>query len=241
MRFVDEGYIIGIRRHGENSGILTVLCKEQGKVCGYVKSCFSKKNLAIFQIGNLVKVDAWSRVDDNMLSLKIELITPYAVNFLTSSEKLQVLASFCSLCNACLPELQPLDRLYCFASNFIQLIDKENWLTHYCFFEFYLLDFLGIGLDLSKCVVTGTTDNLAFVSPKSACAVSYDSGLAYSDKLFKYPKFIVDNDYYPTENDLLNLLQMTEFFLNKNFFAIHNLKFPISRVNLGANLLNCKG
>ncbi|MBR4105803.1 MAG: DNA repair protein RecO [Alphaproteobacteria bacterium] len=236
MRFIDEGYIIGIRRHGENSGIITILCKEQGKVCGYVKSCFSKKNLATFQIGNLIKVDAWSRVDDNMLSLKIELITPYAVNFLASQKKLQTLSSFCGLCNECLPELQSVDKLYDFASNFIKFIDEENWLTHYCFFEFHLLDFLGIGLDLTKCVVTGRQDNLAYVSPKSACAVSYDIGLNYKDKLFDFPKFIVEENYYPTLQEQFELLRMTEFFLKKNFFAIHNLKFPISRANLGANL-----
>ena len=236
MRFTDEGYIIGIRRHGENSGIITILCKEHGKVCGYAKSCFSKKNLATFQIGNLVKVDAWSRVDDNMLSLKIELISPYAVNFLAFPKKLQFLSSFCSLCNTCLPELQPLDNLYGFASDFIQQISEENWLTYYCFFEFYLLDFLGIGLDLSKCVATGTTENLTFVSPKSAAAVCYEAGLPYQDKLFKFPHFIVQKNYHPAIAEIKDLLRMIEFFLNKNFFAIHNLKFPISRVNLGADL-----
>ena len=67
MNFTDEGYIINCRRHGEKSLILTVLCKEYGKVCGYVKSGINKKNLAVGQQGNLVKIDAWSRVDDNML------------------------------------------------------------------------------------------------------------------------------------------------------------------------------
>lgn len=236
MKFVDEGYIIGVRRHGESSAILTVLCRDHGKVCGYVKSGFSKKNLAVLQIGNLIKVDAWSRVDDNMLLFRIELIKPYAVNFITSANKLLVLDSFCSLSNICLPELQPVDKLYDFAADFINLVDEENWLTNYCFFEFYLLEFLGIGLDLSKCVVSGTTSDLAFVSPKSACAVSYSIGSAYKDKLFKFPNFIKDKKSNPTNEDIKNLLTMTEFFLNKNFFAIHNLKFPNCRVSLSKNL-----
>ena len=236
MKFVDEGYIIGVRRHGENSAILTILSREHGKICGYLKSGFTKKNLAVLQNGNLIKVDAWSRVDDNMLSFRIEMIKPYAVNFMSSATKLEVLNSFCSLCNICLPELQPVDKLYDFASDFINLIDEENWLTNYCFFEFYLLEFLGVGLDLSKCVVSGTTSDLAFVSPKSACAVSYSIGLAYQDKLFKFPNFIKDNNHAPTLDEMRDLLQMTEFFLNKNFFAIHNLKFPNCRVSLSKNL-----
>ena len=56
MKFSDEGYIINCKKHGEKSLILTVLCKNNGKVCGYVKSGLSKKNLATFQLGNLVKI-----------------------------------------------------------------------------------------------------------------------------------------------------------------------------------------
>jgi len=236
MQFTDEGYITGLRRHGENSAILTVVTKEHGKICGFVKSAFSKKKLAVLQLGNLIKIDAWSRVEENMLSLKIELISPYAVNFLSSADKLQVLSCFCNLCNICLPEQQSLDKFYNFVSNFINLSHEENWITNYCYFEFYLLSFLGVGLDLSKCVVTSSTKNLTYVSPKSAMAVSLEAGLAYKDKLFKFPKFIVENNYYPSIEEVLDLLKMTGFFLNKNFFQIHNLQFPLVRANLCENI-----
>lgn len=232
MNFTDEGYIINCRKHGEKSLILTVLCKQYGKVCGFVKSGINKKTLATFQLGNQVKVDAWSRVDDNMLSLKVELITPHAVNFLTSADKLTALSCFCSLNNTCLPELQPLDRFYWFCESFINLINEDNWITHYCFFEFYLLEFLGIGLDLTECSATQTTENLEFVSPKSAKAVCLSAGLPYKDRLFKYPHFIVEQNYHPDSAEISDLLKMTGFFLNKNFFAIHNLKFPDCRANL---------
>ena len=112
------------------------------------------------------------------------------------------------------------------------LINEDNWLTHYCFFEFYLLDFLGIGLDLSECAATGTTENLAYVSPKTGRAVCREAGEPYRDRLFLFPEFIVTQNYRPNAFEMADLLKMTEFFLNKNFFAIHNLKFPECRVNL---------
>ena len=232
MKFVDEGYIINCRKHGEKSLILTVLCKHYGKVCGYVKAGVNKRNLATYQLGNLVKIDAWSRVDDNMLSLKVELITPHAVNFLDDAAKLRVLSCLCSLSNICLPELQPLDRFYYWIESFVNLVDEDNWIAHYSFLEFYLLEFLGIGLDLSECAATGATDDLEFVSPKSAKAVCRTAGEPYKDRLFKFPHFIVDNNYNPSAMEVADLLSMTEFFLKKNFFAIHNLKFPECRVNL---------
>lgn len=237
MQFIDEGYIISCRKHGERSLILTLLTREHGKVCGYVKSGYTKKNLSIFQPGNHLRVDAWSRVDDNMLNLKIELITPYAVDFIASADKLRVLSCFCALCNACLPELQNIENLYGYASDFIKAIDEDNWLTNYSYFEFYLLEFLGVGLDLSKCAATGKRENLAYVSPKSGCAVSLEAGLPYADRLFAYPHYIVRRALSAQPSELADLFKLTEFFLNKNFFAIHNLKFPICRVSLGADLL----
>lgn len=238
MKFQDEGYIINLRKYGESSLILTVLTREHGKLVGFVKHCLNKKNLAVFQLGNLVAVDVYARLDENMPSLRVELISPTAVNFMDSSAKLQTLTAFCGLANACLPELANLENFYDLVSNFFNLIDEDNWLTNYALFEFYLLDFLGIGLDLSCCAVTGQTENLAYVSPKSGKAVSAEAGEIYKDKLFLYPHFVMQNRNNPKPEELRNLLRMTEFFLRKNFFNSHGLKFPESRANLAEIIYN---
>ncbi len=236
MQFTDLGYIIGTRKHGESSLILTVLTRNYGKVTGYIKNCMHKKNLAIYQLGNAVKINAFSRVDENMLTLKAELQSASAVNFITASPKLSALSAFCSLCNNCLPEQAPIHRLYDYIDNFFSKINEENWLAYYCYFEFFLLDDLGIGLDLSECAATGTTQNLCYISPKSGKAVCEEAGFIYKEKLFAYPKFIVEDNYYPTKEEITNLLIMTEFFLQKNFFKTHGLKFPQNRANLLSNL-----
>lgn len=232
MNFTDEGYIINLRRHGERSLILTVLSKEHGKVTGYVKNCLCKKNLSTFQLGNLVAVEVYARVDENMPSLKVELITPAAVNFMADGKKLRVLSSLCALCNICMPEMQDLERFYYYIDSFFNLISEDNWLVHYSYFEFYLLDFLGIGLDLSECSATGSKEDLAYVSPKSGRAVCAQAGEPYKDRLYKFPHFILKQNYAPTAAELRDLLEMTEFFLYKNFFATHGLKFPECRGNL---------
>lgn len=236
MQFQDEGYIINLRKHGEKSLILTVLSKNNGKITGYVKNCLTKKNLGIYQLGNLVAVDAYARVEDNMLSFKVELSAPYAVNFISSPLKLEALSSFCALCNSCMPENENLERFYYYVDSFFNFISEDNWVTHYSYFEFYLLDYLGVGLDLSECSATGTTENLKYISPKTGKAVCEEAGLPYKDRLFAFPLYIVDKNYHPEPAELLDLLRMTEFFLNKNFFQIHNLKFPSNRANLGVNL-----
>ncbi len=236
MKFTDCGHIINLRKHAENSLILTLISKEHGKVTGYVGNCLHKKNLGIYQLGNKVKIDAYSRVDDNMLSFRVELISPDAVNFLNDYKKISALAAFSSLCNSCLPELENLEDFYFYAENFFNHIHEDNWIAYYSFYEFYLLEYLGVGLDLSECAVTKSTQNLAYVSPKSGKAVCREAGEPYKEKLFLYPHFIMNKNTRPNERELADLLAMTGFFLQKNFFADNGLKFPENRANLLENL-----
>jgi len=236
MKFTDEGYIINTRKYGESSLILTVVTRSHGLLSGFVKGGMSKKNLGIYQIGNQISLEAYARIEENMLSFKVELISPSAVNFLNSPQKLSALSALCSLLNECLPEKEPLERFYYYLDSFFQLINEDNWITHYCYLEFYLLEYLGIGLDLTECAATGTTEHLSYISPKSSKAVCAESGEAYKDKMFLYPHFIVDKNYAPSLMEMADLLKMTEFFLNKNFFQTHNLKFPKNRATLLANL-----
>lgn len=232
----DEGYIINLRRHGEKSLILTVLSKEHGKVVGYVKNCLTKKNLGIYQQGNLIRFEAYARLEENMWSLRAELVQAGAANFLSDPRKLAALSAFCALCCETMPEGQNLEEFYDFADNFLKQINEDNWLTYYCRFEFCLLAFLGISLDLEKCSVTGSYDNLRYVSPKTGKAVCEEVGKPYHNRLYAYPHFIVENVDYPTTEEIKDLLTMTEFFLYKNFFRTHYLKFPESRANLLENL-----
>lgn len=232
MQFQDEGYIINLRRHGEKSLILTMLTRQHGKLTGYVKNCLTKKNLGVFQLGNLLSVDAYTRLEENMWSFRVELLSPFSVNFISDVRKLAALSSLCSLCNETLPEGDNLERFYYYIDSFFDFIHEENWITHYCFFEFYLLEYLGVGLDLSECSATGTTENLRYVSPKTGKAVCAEAGEPYKNRLFAYPDFIINQNYHPKEKEMADLLKLTEFFLYKNFFQTHSLKFPENRANL---------
>ncbi|MBE6452359.1 MAG: DNA repair protein RecO [Alphaproteobacteria bacterium] len=236
MKFTDEGYIINLCKHGERSLILTVLTQNHGKIVGYVKNCLSKKNLSTYQLGNHIKIDAYSRLDENMPTFRVELITPSAVFFMQQESKLHALSSFCALSNICMPEFQDIENFYIIVADFFNGINTENWLKYYVFFEFHLLEFLGIGLDLSECSATGTTQNLAYVSPKTGKAVCQEAGEPYKNRLYLYPKFILDKSIIPDSLSLIDALKMTSFFLNKNFFAVHGLKFPKCRDNLATNI-----
>ena len=50
--------------------------------------------------------------------------------------------------------------------------EPQVWPALVVRWELVLLDELGFGLDLASCAATGTTTDLAYVSPKSGRAVS---------------------------------------------------------------------
>ena len=83
------------------------------------------------------------------------------------------LTSVAGLLNFALPERAQHGALYSASINLLDLICvTEAWPLAYLHWEMQLLEDLGFGLDLSCCVVSGTTEDLAYVSPKSGRAVA---------------------------------------------------------------------
>lgn len=239
MQFSGEGYIIKIRNHGEKSAIVTLVCPNYGKIVGYVNSIHGKKAAGMYQLGNYISFNAYARVEENMLSLKgVELTKSHAADFFADSDKIEALASMCKLLDVCVAEKDDLGKLYHSVKDFFIHINESNWLVYYSFFEYYLLDFLGVGLDIKECAVTGKTSGLQYISPKTGRAVCAEVGEPYKEKLFAYPQYIVDNNYRPQPRELSDLLTMTGNFLAKNFLTAHNLQLPKNRANLlGVNKL----
>ena len=61
-------------------------------------------------------------------------------------------------------------------------------------FELQLLSEIGFGLDLERCVATGVSGDLVYVSPKSGRAVSRLAGEPWADKMLRLPAFLRDRE-----------------------------------------------
>ena len=96
----------------------------------------------------------------------------------------------------------------------------------YIRWELKFLSELGFGLDLSKCAVTGSKNDLQFISPKSGRAVSAEGAGEWRNKLFIIPKFfLLNNQYTDDKSELLKGIKITTFFLNRYFSSI-GLELP---------------
>ena len=233
MQLSGEGYIIKIRNHGEKSAIVTLVCPELGKITGYVNGALSKRNLGIYQLGNRISFNAYARVQENMLSFKgVELVCSHTADFMLNSSKTEALFSMCRLLDICVAENDDFGTFFKSIDDFFVHLREANWLVYYSFFEFHLLEFLGIGLDINEGAVTGRHDDLRYISPKTGRAVCSQVGAPYKDKLFAYPQYIVEHNYLPKSADVANVLEMTGSFLSKNFLMQHNLQLPENRASL---------
>lgn len=233
MIIKDEGYVLSARKYGEKALIVTLLTRCKGKITAFVADGTSKKNRGLFQPGNKIFFEASARLEENMRRLfRLELLEPNAVLMMSDFRRLELMTSLLPMFKALLNENEEVPLLYEVAGRFFAASDLKEMLVQYAFFEFYALEYLGVGLSLDCCAVTGQTEGLYYVSPRTGKAVCREVGEPYRDKLFLYPHFVVDNNYQPTYAEIFNVLKMTEFFLKENFFKFHNLTIPASRADV---------
>ena len=233
MIIKDEGYILSAIKYGEKALIVTILSMSKGKITGFCSDGMSKKNRGIFQAGNKIFFESSARLEENMKRLfRVELIEPNAVSMMTDFKKLELMTAVVPIIQKVLNENEEVYQLYEMVGKFFGAKDLKEMLMWYAYFEFYALEYLGLGLSLDCCAVTGEVDNLYYVSPRTGKAVSKEIGEPYKDKLFKYPQFVVDKSDSPSYKEIFNVLKMTEYFLKENFFKFHNIKMPEGRHKL---------
>jgi DNA repair protein RecO (recombination protein O) len=118
-----------------------------------------------------------------------------------------------------LPEGQPYPRLFDALDGLLAAIEASpsarGWAPSLVRYELLLLAELGFGLDLGECAATGTTEDLAFVSPKSGRAVSAGAAEAYRHRLFPLPPLLLGSGAAGWA-DILAGLRITGHFLARD-------------------------
>ena len=95
-----------------------------------------------------------------------------------------------------------------------------------------LLAELGFGLNLDECVVTGSPNDLAFVSPKSGGAVSAGAAAGYEERLLRLPPFLRGVGATPSMEDVLGALAITGHFIDRDLLDGRNRELLAVRERL---------
>ena len=219
MECHDDGIVLTARKHGESSAIVTLLTREHGRHAGLVRGGMGRRKRGLFQPGNRVRATWRARLAEHLGSYTCEMTAAVAAPFMDDRLRLAGLSAICAVAEAALPERERYEPVYEGMRILLDVLDQDIWPTIYVKWEMGLLQELGFGLDLTCCAATGITENLTYVSPKSARAVSTDAAEPFKHMLLRLPGFLIDTGQTASWPDIADGLRLTGFFLDRQVFA----------------------
>ena len=221
MNWEDECYLLSKRKFRENANIINIFTPNRGKVAGIVYGGNSRKIRNYLQVSNKLFVFNNSKNDNRIGYFKTELINPISPNYFDDKKRTSALISLCSLLNSLLPESQPYMNIYKSFEEFIKILNLDNWIILYIFFEINLIKELGYDTNLN--MFNDSIDNINDVKKIKIDEYNYE-----------VPNFLIKQEVPNEITKLLikkSLLFTRSVLLNK-FFIPNNLMFPKSRIIL---------
>ncbi|MEM9342923.1 MAG: DNA repair protein RecO [Pseudomonadota bacterium] len=214
MEWRESGVLLASRRHGESAAIIEVFSQDHGRTAGVVRGGGGRKMTPILQPGAQLDVTWKARLDEHIGSFTVEPERARAAHVLSDRTALAGLSAICALLSFALPEREPQPALYQSSLAVLDMIgDNPVWPLAYLRWELALLEELGFGLDLTTCAVTGDTEDLAYVSPKSGRAVSEAGAGTWKTRLLPLAPALIGEGTGDTD-DVLQGLRVTGHFLS---------------------------
>jgi DNA repair protein RecO (recombination protein O) len=230
MEWRDQGVLLSVRPHGESSAIIDVFTENHGRHSGVVRGGASRKMAPTLQPGTQLDVAWRARLEDHLGSYTVEPIRARSGHILSDRLALAGLNAVTRLLSYALPEREPQDSIYRRTIGVLDLLgEPELWPLAYLRWEVGLLEDLGFGMDFSACAVTGATEGLIYVSPKTGRAVSEKGAGEWADKLLPLPPVLLRQGDAP-DREIAQAFETTGYFLREHLAPmISNRPLPDAR------------
>jgi DNA repair protein RecO (recombination protein O) len=143
-----------------------------------------------------------------------------------------------------LPEAQPYPRIYIALDGLLAAVEAapsaSGWGAALVRYELLMLAELGFGLDLDRCAVSGSNDDLVAVSPRSGRAISAAEAEPYAGKLLSLPRFVRDGGIgnWP---EIVDGLGLTGHFLLRDIITDRSAPVAEARSRLLERLRRAAG
>jgi DNA repair protein RecO (recombination protein O) len=240
MQWIDEGIVLGVKRHGESNAILELMTREHGRHLGLVRGGSGSRLRPVLQPGNRVSATWRARLDEHLGNYSVEGLDLPAASFLSVAHALYGVTLLGALCRL-LPERDPHPQIHESLDQVLaSLVDARSVGALVVRFELQLLAEIGFGLDLSECAATGATAELIYVSPRSGRAVSRAAGQEWQDKLLRLPPFLRVGTGVgaPSAAELADGFALTGFFLSRHVIEPRGLVLPEARASFISSILH---
>lgn len=237
MSFTDHGVILDARAHGETAAVVHVFTASHGRRAGLVYGGQGRRMRPVLQPGNEVALEWKGRGEDSLGHFALELTRARAAEAMSDRLALAGLSASCAVAMAVLPEREAHAPSYQAMAVLLDALDDiEVWPALMARWELGLLAELGFGLTLDRCAATGATEDLVYVSPRSACAVSAEAGAPYKDKLLPLPAFLRGAGTEASLGDAIDALKTTGYFIETRILHLADRQLPEARLRLAEML-----
>ena len=225
MNWDDTGYLISKNRYSENSIIAEVFTENHGKTSGIIFGGTSKKIKNYLQIGNKIYVNYNTKSPTRIGYFKVEILKALTPLYFDNSQKLSCITSAMNLIKLLTAEAQSNKEIFALIDSFFHIINSDNWLKEYIFWELEFLKLLGYDLELKNMV------EKEIISDQ----VNYFVRTSVEKKIV--PSFLIDrcNNDIDLKN-LLKGLKLVSDYLEKSILKPNNINLPTSRLDF-INLL----
>ncbi len=236
MEIDAPGIVLAVRPYGEHDAIIALFTETHGILHGLARGGASRTKASLWQPANLVQSRWVARLAEQLGTLTAELIHAGAALAMDDAWSLGILSAACAVAEGAVPEREPHPRIF---RGLLHLIAHASagmaLVPELIRWELGLLQDLGFGLDLAACAVTGTPENLAYVSPRTGRAVSRNAAGLWKERLLPLPPFLITD----APGDIAQWadgLRLTERFLARDAFGLRHLAVPAARLRLAEKL-----
>lgn len=230
MEWRDEAIILDVKPYSDHQLRIMLMTAHHGRHAGMARA--SRRRSGTWLPGARVHAQWRARLPEHLGMLTMEPITHETALITRQHGPFSALLAACALVATCVPEREPNPAIYDDLSRLIAALPTEEWRVFYALFELSLLQHLGFRLELSRCAVSGETNDLVYISPRSGKAVSRAAGEPYRDRLFRMPSVFSGQQTTMSEADWTEALKITAHFLTQWVLSPLALQLPQIRQRL---------
>ena len=224
MNWDDTGFLLSKNKYSENSLIVEVFTKDHGKISGILFGGTSKRIKSYLEIGNKLYTNYNAKNNNKIGYFKFEIIKAEAPFFFNNKKKLSCLTSAIQLIRILTAEAQPNQKIFNLIENFFLILNSEDWIKNYIFWELKLFSLLGYNLELKKMVTRIEKNENVYYQLNS------------QSENRNIPNFLIENNFAANDEDLNQGLKLVGDFLEKSILKPNNLNQPISRLQFLSSL-----
>ena len=220
MFWDDSGYLLSSNRYNENSSIAEFFTKQHGRCSGIIFGATSKKVKSYLQIGNKLHVNYNYKNENKLGYFNVEIMAAHTPLYFDNYKKLSCITSGMSLIKLFTAEAQENYKIYYLIDEFFNILNHQEWIKEYIFWELKLLKLIGYDLELSKIVSKEILGD----------QISYYVKSKIEKKII--PNFLIDlNDKKIKNTSLLRGLKLIGDYMEKTILKPNDINHPNTRIH----------